>query len=596
MLFTHLAQVFDQIDNVSSRIEKTKLLAHLLAECSAQEAKIVAYLSLGSLHAPFHGTRFNIAEKIMIAVLAHALDISVKAVADSAQKQGDMGLVFVHFAGDRELSSLSIEQVYHALCSLEEVEGTGSQEQKTVQLTELLKHLDAQSGLYVIRVIMGRLRLGFSDMTLIDAFSWMETGNKSISKIIEKAYNACADIGQLIHVIKHNGVKHLDTLVVTPGIPLRPAAAERMASPAAIYEKLGNCVAQPKLDGFRLQVHRYHRDGKVVVSFFSRNLQEKADSFPELTKALLHMDHVGNSRVGDFIAEGEAICYDAATDTFLPYQDTAKRSRKHDVAENAEKYPLKIFLFDLLYFNGKSLIDESHAERRNKLVQAFGHADDSYFAKATKDTPIQVIEQRACTSTQDIQDYFDKAMSEGLEGLVVKKPSDPYAAGKRNFSWIKLKRHETGSLDDTIDCVILGYYFGRGKRAGGIGALLVGIYNVHKDQYETIAKLGTGMTDQEFIEVKAACDKASVDEQPDNVVCHKDLYPDVWTNPQLVCIVRADEITKSPVHTACKDAHNSGFALRFPRYLGLRDDKSVNDATSDHEIKELFKLQFAHKK
>ncbi len=204
-----------------------------------------------------------------------------------------------------------------------------------------------------------------------------------------------------------------------------------------------------------------------------------------------------------------------------------------------------------------------------------------------------LIEEEKVKDAKDLENYFMENISSGLEGLVVKRPDAVYQPGKRNFNWIKLKRQESGSLDDTIDCVILGYYFGRGKRASfGIGALLVGIYNPKDDVFETVAKIGTGLTDAKWIEQKKMCDKIKVAKCPSNVECAKELYPDVWVAPKIICMIRADEITRSPLHKAGSTEDDMGLALRFPRILGYRPDKSATDATTVKELENLFDIQF----
>jgi len=466
-----------------------------------------------------------------------------------------------------------------------ELSGSGSQDAKEKKLLSLLKKLDAKSAKYVIRVVVGKLRLGFSDMTLLDAFSWMEKGDKSLRKPLEGAYNVSADIGVVIRLLKEEGPKYLEHSKVVPGIPIRPAAAERLASAAAIVKKLGKCVAQPKLDGFRLQVHKWQEHGKDHVRFFSRNLQDMSEMFPEVYKAVAAMKH-------DFVAEGEAIAYDPETNTFLPFQETAKRRRKYGVEKKAEELPLQLFFFDLLYVDGTSLLEKTHDERRKKL--------EKILPKRMRDdemASLKIIEEREITTAHQLEDYFEDNITHGLEGLVVKKHEAVYQPGKRNFNWIKLKRQETGHLDDTIDCVILGYYAGHGKRAKfGIGALLVGVYHKADDQFETIAKIGTGLTDAGWREVKQKCDEEKVAKQPSNISCAKELVPDVWVAPKIICMIRADEISLSPLHTAGLTDKHPGYALRFPRFMGYRPDKSARDATTVKEVKHLFKIQFEKSK
>lgn len=578
MNFYRVATVFEEINATSGRNEITKMLADLFKDASVEEMPILCNLSLGMLRPIYLGTQFNIAEKNICTVLAILFDTSEKKIKDESSLLGDWGSVIDHKGFWNPSTHYSVEDIYADLCALQQAGGKGSQEEKKDQLLKILKKVSPLEGKYIIRIILGTLRLGFSDMTLIDALSWMQVCSKALRDRIEHAYNICVDIGLIAARLKRDGIEALDAMNIIVGIPIRPAAAERLPTAQAIFEKLGPCVAQPKLDGFRLQVHINKKNNESIIKFYSRNLIDMSAMFPDIVVDLQNLD------VQNLIVEGEAIAYNPDTGTFLPFQQTVKRKRKHNVAEVATEYPLKLFMFDLLYLNDKSYLAEAHSVRRAVLCNLF---------KGFASSVVSVIQEVAISSTQDLQEYYLKNIEQGLEGLVVKKQDSIYRPGKRNFSWIKLKRHTEGHLEDTLDCVIIGYYQGLGKRSSfGIGAFLVGVFNEKKDCFQTVAKVGTGLTDSEFRELKLKCDKERVSQMPHNVECTKELYPDVWCNPIIVCMIRADEITLSPLHTAGKTDMSVGYALRFPRFMGYRPDKSPEQATSVDEIKRLYDDQF----
>ena len=379
-------------------------------------------------------------------------------------------------------ASYTIQEIYDRLCALEKLSGEGSQAQKIDALVHLFRQLSADEAKFVVRIILGKLRLGFSDMTkLIDALSWMLAGDKSLHAAIEDAYNRSADLGHIAALIKKEGIKALQHIGITVGIPILPAAAERLPSAQEIIAKLGTCIAQPKLDGFRLQIHINNTKKPHQIHFYSRNLQDMSAMFPDLVQAFEALN------VKTIICEGEAIGYDPDTGAFVPFQETVKRKRKHGIAQAAEEMPLKVFLFDLLYYNGESYLEKGYEERRATLQKIL---------ETAQSTVVQLVEERVVTNATELEDYFTEMIEMGLEGLVVKRPDAIYQPGKRNFNWIKLKRHAEGHVEDTLDCVILGYYKGQGKRAEfGIGALLVGVYNKKADLFETIAKIGTGLSD-----------------------------------------------------------------------------------------------------
>ena len=612
MKFSEVAHAFAAIEKIQSRLAITEELAGVFKKATPQEAQELCYLSMGVLNPPYVGTQFVIAQKTMAKIVAHLLSVSAEIVEKSMQQVGDLGLVIQEHQW-QGTEDLTVSEVYQQLSQIEKISGTGSQEKKSAQLQELLKTVDSVSAKYIVRIILGTLRLGFSDMTIVDALSWMETGSKSLRADLEHAYNVCADIGLIAHTLKKSGIEALQRMDIHVGIPLRPAAAERLPSAQAIIEKIGPCVAEPKLDGFRLQVHIDTTGTEPLIRFFSRNLLDMSAMFPEFVKACMNLP------VKSLIIDGEAIVYDPNTGTFVSFQETVKRRRKHGIEELVSELPLQLNMFDLMYLDGKSLLHTEQKERRAMLEKLFEgylvkhHASqeltekkspaqmnvfDSVYTQKTGveeqlfDTyatqTIQMIQEIPITTAQELEAYFIQEIAAGLEGLVIKKPDSFYQAGKRSFNWIKLKYQASEKLQDTLDVVILGYYPGKGKRAQfGIGAFLVGIYNHEDDAYETVAKVGTGLTDGQWVELKKQCDERAVLKKPNNVICSDELAPLVWIAPELVCEVLADEITISPLHTAGKTKDALGLALRFPRFVQHRPDKSVTQTTSIEELRTL---------
>src|ERR1035437_10512551 len=246
----------------------------------------------------------------------------------------------------------------------------------------------------------------------------------------------------------------------------------------------------------------------------------------------------------------------------------------------AKSLPLKAFVFDILYKDGQSLIDKPLTERMQILKEVL--PEDDVLIR-TKNQTVK--------DAKSLSILLEDAISKGLEGLVIKRLESPYEAGARNFNWVKLKRHSSGELNDTIDCVILGYITGKGKRITfGAGALLVGVYDQEKDEFVSVCKIGTGLTDEEWREIHKRADKIKVDHKPARV--NSLIVPSVWIRPEIVIERLADEITRSPIHTAGKKSDEPGFALRFPRLVSFRSaDKTAEDATSVEELIEMYKQQ-----
>jgi DNA ligase-1 len=584
MLFSQISLIFEELESERSRTKITEKLAFIFSSCSAEEASLLSYLMLGSLLPPYKNNNWNLAEKSLFSIISLLCNQNIELIKTLFKAEGDLGsvalklLTLTKHAPSEDPSVLTIHKT---LTELAQISGTGSQEQKEKMLSAYLIALDPHSIKYIIRIINGDLRLGFSDMTLLDAFSWSIVHSKELKKQLERAYNICADIGLIIYTLKTTGIAGIGQLKATPGIPIRPAAAERLNNSEDIIKKIGSCIAQPKLDGLRLQVHIFTENNQRRVAIFSRNLKEMSQMFPELSEQALHLT------TQDCIVEGEALAYDVKTEKMLPFQVTATRRRKHNVAINAADTPLKLFLFDMLYLNDQDLLAKTHHERRKLLSSLINQAQEK-----NQISSIILIEEKLITSAEELADYFEECIADGFEGLITKKTDAHYQPGTRNFNWIKLKRQERGSLNDTLDCVIFGYYYGQGKRAQfGIGAFLVGIYNKTNETFETIAKIGTGLFDKEWISLKELCDKHKVDHQPASIICPKELTPDLWIEPSIVCSIRADEITQSPLHTAGKTASSPGYALRFPRIIDYRPDKSATDATTSEEVISFYKNQ-----
>jgi ATP-dependent DNA ligase len=333
-----------------------------------------------------------------------------------------------------------------------------------------------------------------------------------------------------------------------------------------------------------------HKNGDKV-EMFSRNLEDMTKMFPELIKGTLKQVKAKTA-----ILDTEALAYQPESEEFLPFQETTKRRRKYKIEEMVKSLPLKAFVFDILYLDGKSLIDKPLLERMEALKNTI-HGDEILIPALGK----------ILTEPQQLQLMLDDSISKGLEGVVVKRVDSLYEAGGRNFNWVKLKRHSSGELSDTIDCVILGYIFGKGKRTEfGAGALLVGVYDKDKDEFVTVSKIGTGLTDEEWISIKQRTKNNERKTKPVRV--NSVIIPSVWVEPKLVIEVLADEITRSPIHTAGKEEGTkgtketegtkdikegeAGYALRFPRLVSFRDkDKKAEDATTVKELIELYKEQ-----
>jgi len=573
MKFKDLAEYFKKLEAASKRLEMTDILAELFNNLNAKEKKHIdeiIYLIQGQLAPSFRNIEFQISEKLIHKSIVAASGYTTAEVEAMFQRIGDYGEVAENICKSHK-KVLSISEVYEQLKQLASFQGVGTVAKKVEFLADLLKEINPLEAKYIVRIILGKLRLGIGDPTVLDGLSLAYNKNKLLRKPLERAYNLCCDLGLVAKVLFNQGIKSINEFKIIVGCPVRMALAARLPGAEEIIDKIGRCAVEAKYDGFRCQVHKSGKD----VQIYSRNLENTTHMFPEIKEGAIKQ--IKQKKV---IFEGEAVAYDPGTGESFSFQTTVQRKRKHGIELMRKQYPLKIFVFDVLYAGG-DLTNASYEKRRKVLSSLISKG------KVLEISPVKIIK-----TAEELTDFFDEAISDGKEGIMAKRLDGTYQAGGRNFNWIKLKRSYSGELNDTIDCVILGYYFGKGSRASlGIGSLLTGVYDKSKQAFKTIAKIGSGITENELAKFKKLLTAIKLKSQPKYV--DSIIKPDVWVEPKYVVEIQADEITKSPVHTCGKSSEkSSGFALRFPRTVGfMRADKKPQDVTTVKEIISLFKNQ-----
>jgi len=578
MQYSKLTEYFEQLEQTSSRLKLIEILSELFKELDPQDVPMVAYLLQGRIAPFYEPIELGMAEKSVASAMARVYKKDRKDVLKEIDKTGDIGNAAQNLSDEAKIIStnISTKEVFERLQKIASYKGDGTVEKKTAELAELLEKMSGIEAKHLTRIPIGTTRLGIGDPTILDAFATAKLGDKSKRKLLEGAYNKVSDLGLIGEVLWSKGLEAVEKLDVTVGRPIRSQLCERIDDIAKITDKYGGSAhMQYKYDGFRAQIHK---DGDNI-RIFSRNLEETTDSLPDVIKGVLKQVKAKTA-----IFDSEALAFNPETEEFLPFQETMKRKRKYGIEEAAEKTPIKVFVFDIMYLDGKSLVDLPLLERIEIMKKAIS-GDEVLVAQ-----PGEVTDK-----TERINELFQDALTKGLEGLIIKRPDSRYEAGARNSNWIKIKRNTQGNLSDTIDVVILGYIYGRGKRADfGAGALLVGVYDKDKDEYVTVSKLGTGLTDDEWREIHKRADKIKVDKKPARV--NSLMEPSVWVKPEIVIEVLADEITKSPNHTAGKTETESGYALRFPRMVKFREaDKKAEDATTVKELVEMFSQQYKKK-
>ena len=585
MQFARLAEYFEKLEATSSRLSLIEILSELFKSVETpEEIEKICYLVQGRIAPFFDALEIGMAERTVAQAIAVAYGIDKEDVLEQFDHLGDMGIAVLHTAQKSKIKNqnakITVTEVFQTLKAIALISGDGTVEKKITLLSDLLKKLDPISAKHLVRIPLGNLRLGIGDPTVLDALAVARLGDKKQRPYLEGAYNRTSDLGLIAKTLWEaknavHAVEKVEKLTITVGKPIRAELCERLPNAEKTIEKMGEVDVQYKYDGFRVQIHKHGKQ----VSMFSRNLENMTHMFPELIAGTLQQVKADSA-----ILDSEALAYNPDSEEFLPFQETTKRRRKHNIEETAQKLPLKAFVFDILYKNGKSLIDEPLTKRLEILKDTI-----------TPDDTLLVAQTRTMKEAKPLALMLDDAISKGLEGVVVKKLNSPYEAGGRNFNWVKLKRHQAGELKDTIDCVILGYIYGRGKRtAFGAGALLVGVYDSKSDMFVTVSKIGTGLSDEEWRSIKDRTHGLEVDHKPARV--DSLITPSVWVKPEIVIEVLADEITRSPVHTAgaeiSSEVKEPGYALRFPRLVSFRDkDKKAEDATTVKELIAMFNSQ-----
>ena len=563
MKFSALAANLDQMEATRSRNELVRILSEVYQASTADELGPITYLIQGRLAPFFEPVEIGLGERLLMTAIASAYDHPKDEITKLNRQTGDLGLTAQRLAPAATADAPSVVEVHRRLSEIAAASGSGSQQVKLDGFTGLLADLDAVSAKHLVRITLGKMRLGIGDPTVLDALSLAKQGDKSLRKPLEAAYNRTSDLGLIARTLWDAGEAGLDALKVRAGHPLRPQLAERLANPEAVIKKLGMVGVQPKYDGLRVQIHK---DGDRVT-LFSRNLESMTEMFPELVAAATGL------AATTVILDAEAIAYNPESDEFVPFQETTARRRKEGIEDFAARVPMRAFVFDVMFRDGSDLTPLPYERRFEILSELVNNSDTLVVAPLTRTDSAEEL-------TRDLLDNI----SRGLEGVVAKRLDSPYQAGARNFNWVKLKRNTSGQLTDTVDVVLLGYYGGKGKRAEfGAGALLAGVYDSDKDEFVTITKLGTGLSDQGWREMHQRLASLEVGEKPARV--NSSLVPDAWLTPSVVVEVLADEITPSPRHTA-------EFALRFPRIVSMRtEDKKAEDATTVREIREMYEQQ-----
>ena len=577
MRYEIVAEAYRDLEAASARLELIDRLAGMFGETPDDLLPTVALLCQGKIAPDFAGVEIGLAEKLAARSVAMAAGSTAEEALASARKVGDLGLAAETMLAAEDPSrrpSLEVRMVFDTLHEIATLEGAGSQGAKVTLLGELLGRATPLEARYLVRTCTGSLRLGIGTATILDALATVHAGGRSDRPALERAYNICSDLGLVAATLVEGGMAAVEEIQVRAGNPVRPMLAQRLSRPEDVLGKFGGtCSAEYKYDGMRVQAHRT-ADGELEL--FTRRLERVSNQFPDVVRILGE-----GLRPREVILEGEVVAADPESGELRPFQEVMFRRRKHGIGEAVRDVPVSLFCFDLLYADGEDLTRLPYLERRARLEQAVTVTDQLRLSTAKQVSDVDTLEA-----------FFEQAIADGCEGLLCKSvaPTAGYQAGARGWLWIKLKRDYRTELSDTLDLVVVGALYGRGRRAGIYGALLLAAYDPDADVFQTVCKCGTGFSDADLAALPARLAPLEHQGPPPRVDARRSA--DVWFEPAVVLEVLGAELTLSPTHTAAwnRVKQDAGLALRFPRFTGRwRDDKSPEDATTVDELVEMYR-------
>ena len=578
MKFSVLSDSLEKMEKTSKRLELTGILVELLKKTPNEIIAKVIYLIQGKLKPNFEGVELGIAEKLVIRAISKSAGVTIKKIEDDYNDGGDLGITVSNILKQKTQTTFStetitLERVYETLLKISTLQGKGSQDMKIKYISSLLNDATPEESKFILKILLGTMRLGVAENTVMDALAIAFTNSKENRELVENAYNVSSDLGKVSEVLAQDGFDGLLKFNVSLFSPIRPMLADRVKSEEEAVKRIENeFAAEYKLDGERVQIHI--QDDKVIL--FSRSLENITNYYPDI------VENVKKSlSVNEGIFEAEIVAINANTGNFLPFQELMHRRRKHKLDQAITNYPITVNFFDILYHNGKELLNYSYNERRKNLEDVI---KENEFAKLI---PMSIV-----NNTTDISDVLENSINSGCEGLMLKVLNANYRAGSRGSNWLKLKREYQNELGDSLDLVVVGAFFGRGRRTGKYGTLLLSTYDSENDSFPTICKVGTGFTDENLDQLfQILSNKVILKKNPR---VESSIESDIWFEPELVLEVVASEITLSPIHKTGLNLirKDTGFALRFPKFTGkIRTEKLAEDASCPEEVSALYKNQ-----
>ena len=607
--FKALADTFALIEATSKRLEITELLRDFLLDVirTGNPVYLIQCVNLctNRIAPAWEMAEIGVGEALIMKAVAAATGRDVKHVRAHLHTLGDLGSVAAAKSNQKTLfkpTPLNVSEIFAILTEMASFSGNNAQNRKVESIKRLLLSGDAVEAKYIIRTVERKLGIGLAEQTVLVslghafALHGIIKSGKSIgheqrkremddaAAIVKQAYSELPTFELIIpSLFKHGYKKLLEHCKITPGIPLKPMLANPTRSISEVLDNFQGTefVCEFKYDGQRAQIHKLE-GGKTYI--FSRNHSENMmEKYPDI---MGRISSFCKPEVTSFILDGEVMAWDPVHQRLLPFQSLAKRKKKNVEMEDIQ-VQVVCFVFDLLYFNGKPLTELPLRQRREMLFQHFVPIENQfYFTHSMVSDDVEVI-----------QNYLDESIEAGCEGLMVKTldRDASYEPSKRSHNWLKVKKDYLENSGDSFDVVVIGAYLGKGKRTGRYGAYLVACYNSDRAVYESICKVGTGFSDAALTEHYESLQQHII-AAPKRYYMYSDEpkdIPDVWFDAQVVWEIKGADMMLTDGNKAASGLieGNKGVCLRFPRFLRVRDDKAAEQATSNHQIADMYKRQ-----
>jgi len=560
MRYEKLAQLYEDLSSTTKRLEKIDILSKFLEHVSEEDSYLL-YLIEGNIYPDYDERRIGISNQIAIKAIAKATGSTPAKVASQWKKVGDLGQVAKELTKTKKQMTLAshlitTKKVIDNLRKLPELEGKGTIDKKLALITELLTSATPIESLYLIRTLIGDLRIGVQESTIkyaiLKAFFH---NNKEYEERIQKAIDRSNDLSVVFNIARKKNIKKLDEIKLKVGHPIKAMLAAKAKNIEDAFKQLGTPLAiEYKYDGFRMLIHK--ANGKVTL--FTRSLENVTKQFPEIEAYVNEF-----IKAKSFILDSEAVGFNRNTKKYTDFQAISQRiRRKYKIEELQKKLPVEVNVFDILYYNGESQLEKPFKKRR-ELIE-----------KIITNHPFKLIESKfkITSDKKEIETFYKKALANNQEGIMMKNLDAEYKPGRRVGHMLKLKPEE-----NELDLVITGGEWGKGKRAGWISSFILSCKQGNK--YLEIGKVGTGISEKETEDNNITFTNLTELLTP---LIIKEKGKSIEIKPKIVVTVHYQDIQKSP-------NYESKWALRFPRITALRNDKPLSEIATLDEIEEDFK-------